>query len=123
MKRILALAALAILPLGAAPATADDVQPTGPIAVLRVNETTSDDYASFHGILIVGDSVGGYFSYKWGGSHCAGFDLGAPQVEILQRGMNNPRILIEPRTKPGAGGNQCLTAFSLVLRSDTGALP
>ncbi len=123
MKRILALAGLATLLLGAAPAYADDVQPIGLIAVLRVNELSSDDYGSFHGILIVGDSVGGYFSYKWGGSHCPGKNLEPHELEILQRGMNNPRILIEPRTKTGAGGNKCLTAFSLVLRSDTGALP
>jgi opacity protein-like surface antigen len=103
--------------------SADTVQPIAPIVALRLVEPNSDEYSSFHGFILVGDDVGGYLQYKWGGNHCPGLDLSSENVAALQRGMNNPRILIAPRTKTGAGGNQCLVAFTLVLRSDVGSLP
>ena len=117
------LAAALAVALAAAVASADTVQPIARLAAIVLNESSSDDYASYHGIIFVGDDVGGYFQYKWGGSHCPGFDVSAEALATLQRGMNNPRILIAPRTKPGAGGNQCLVSFTLVLMSDTAALP
>lgn len=104
-------------------ASADTVQPIAPIAALRLVEPTSDEYALYHGFILVGDSIGGYAQYKWGGNQCPGLDISIESVAALQRGMNNPRILIEPRTKTGAGGNQCVVGFALVLRSDVGSLP
>jgi hypothetical protein len=102
---------------------ADVIAATGPIVALRTNSLNSDDYAIFHGFIVVGDSIGGYARYHWGGSYCPGKDLSEAEVSLLQRGMNNPRIWIEPRTKNGQGGNLCLVAFDLVLRSDLGVLP
>jgi hypothetical protein len=114
------VAALAVATPGIA--RADTEQPTAPVVALQLLESTSSDFSSFHGFIKVGDSVGGYAQYKWGGNHCPGFDVSPENVAALQRGMNNPRILIQPRSKPGAG-DQCLVGFSLVLRSDTGSLP
>ena len=122
MRRSLAVAALCTLVVSSG-ASADTVQPIGPIAAMRFNNPQSDDFSSYHGFIVVGDSIGGYLTYKFGGNHCPGFDLEEFEVVALQRGMNNPRILVGPRTKQGAGGNQCMVGFTLVLRSDLGALP
>jgi hypothetical protein len=102
---------------------ADVVAATGPIVALRTNSPNSDDYALFHGFIVVGDSIGGYARYHWGGSYCPGKTLTEAEVALIQRGMNNPRIWIEPRTKNGQGGFLCLVAFNLALRSDLGVLP
>jgi hypothetical protein len=104
-------------------ASADDVKPMAPLVAVGLSESTSSEYASFHGFILVGDEIGGYLQYKWGGNHCPGLDVSSDGVAALQRGMNNPRVLIVPRTKPGAGGNQCLVGFTLALRSDTLGLP
>ncbi len=106
----------------ATPSRADTVQFVAPIVALRINSNTSDEFAVFKGFIKVGDSIGGYALYKWGGVHCSGKELTEAQVAALQAAMNNPRMLIEPRTKDGQGSTQCLVAFTFVLRSDTGAL-
>jgi len=103
-------------------ARADTVQFVAPIVALRINSNTSDEFPVFHGFIKVGDSIGGYARYEWGGSHCIGEELTEAQVAALEAAMNNPRMLIEPRTKNGQGSIQCLKAFTFVLRSDTGAL-
>ena len=121
MKRFIAVVAL--VTLLAAPASADVVGPIGPIAALRIQTPNSDDIGTFRGYVLVGDSIGGYLRYNWGGSFCPGATLTDEEIEVLQRGMNNPRMLIEPSYKIGQGGNFCLVAFSLVLRSDQAALP
>ncbi len=100
----------------------DTVQFVAPIVALRINSNTADEFPVFHGFIMVGDSIGGYARYEWGGSHCFGGDLTEAQVAALEAAMNNPRLLIEPRTQNGQGSIQCLAAFSFVLRSDTGAL-
>ena len=102
---------------------ADTVQPIAPLVAIQLLEPVSDDFSSFHGFIMVGDSVGGYARYKFGGNHCPGIDVSGENIAALQRGMNNPRILIGARTKLGVGGNQCLVGFTLVLRSDIGSLP
>jgi hypothetical protein len=77
----------------------------------------------FRGSITTGDSNLGYAQYRWGGSSCPARDLPYELVDDLQRGMNNPRVLIEPYTQPGQGGALCLVGFTFVLRSDLGALP
>ena len=92
-------------------------QAIGPIVALRIHNPNADQFASFQGLIVVGDAISGYANYRWGGSSCPGLVLTNDQVEKLQHGMNNPRILIEPYTKPGQG-QLCLVGFTLVLRSD-----
>ena len=94
----------------------------GPLVALRVHTVASDE-ATFKGFILVCDSIGGYLPYYWSGSLCAGLDVNEAEIAILQRGLDNPRMLIEPIYKLGAGGTRCLVAFSLVLRSDESALP
>ena len=124
MKRlfpfVFMIPALLMVPLPAA--LADTTQAIGPIVGLRVNHDTADSHALYHGRIFVGDSIGGYAEYRWGGSSCPGLLLPDEHVALLQRGFNNPRIMIEPYTKQGQG-SVCLVGFTLVLRSDLGALP
>lgn len=103
-------------------ARADTAQFVAPIVALRIHSNDADEFPVFHGFIKVGDSIGGYARYEWGGSHCNGRDLAEAEVAALQAAMNNPRVLIEPRTKDGQGSIQCLIGFTFVLRSDTGAL-
>ncbi len=67
--------------------------------------------------------MGGYVTYYWGGSRCPGTTLEDAEVALLHGALDNPRVHLEPRYKVGQGGALCLVAFSLVLRSETGALP
>ena len=115
MKRILRILAATLMLATAA--QADTTQAIGPIVALRIHHPTADQHASFHGLIVVGDAIGGYANYRWGGSSCPGLLLTNDEIEKLQRGMNNPRILIEPYTKQGQG-SLCLVGFTLVLRSD-----
>jgi len=117
------LVAFGLIALLATPVSADIVGPIGPIAAQRIQTPNSDDYGIFRGFILVGDSIGGYLRYNWGGSYCPGLNFTDAEVQALQRGMNNPRVLVEPSYKIGQGGNFCLVAFSLVLRSDQAALP
>lgn len=124
-RRPVASALLALLSLApAVPALAADATGAlGPIVALQVNADTSDAYLQFHGRMIVGDSIGGYEEYRWGGTACGSKVLSDQQVARLQDGMNNPRVLVEPLWQAGQGSSQCVVGFSLVLRSETGALP
>ena len=123
LGRRLGIMACALVGLWAGGLRADTVQPVGPIAAIRYHSTASDDYTTFQASVQVGDSVGGYVTYRIGGSSCPNANFDIDEIALLQRAMNNPRILIEPRTKVGQGGNLCLVAFTLVLRSELGALP
>ena len=109
MGRILVALGLA---LGLATAAgADTVRSTAPIVAMRIHGINSDE-GFFDGFIMVGDSIGGYARYNWGGSFCPGVDLNAEEVEILQRALNNPRIpdpaIHEDRAgrKPLPGGLQ-----------------
>ena len=118
MKRIFVILG-ATLVLATA-AQGDTTQAIGPIVALRIHHSNADQFASFHGLIVVGDAIGGYADYRWGGSSCPGLLLTNDEIEKLQHGMNNPRILIEPYTKQGQG-SLCLVRFTLVLRSALGA--
>jgi len=109
--------------LVAASAGADTAQPVGPLVALRIINASSDQAGGNRGFITVGDSIGGYQSYFWRGSQCPAANITEAEIAALQRGMNNPRILIQPFTKVGQGGTLCLVAFTFVLRSDLGALP
>jgi hypothetical protein len=102
---------------------ADTVGAIGRVAAIRVNTSASDDFGSFHGWVLIGDSIGGALTYKWGGSHCPGVNLEPDDRSVLQSGLDNPRLLVEPRYKIGQGGNLCLVAFILVLRNEESLLP
>lgn len=117
------IAAMALLLCVVAPAAADTDGSSGRIVALRVWGASSDDYAVHHGQIVLGDSIGGFATYYWGGSYCPGKDLDPQLVDMLQRGLDNPRIVIRPRLKNGQGGNQCVVAFQLILRSELGYVP
>ncbi len=121
MKRILVI--LGATPMLATALSADTTQGVAPIVALRIIHTTSDQFAMFRGSITIGDANLGYAQYRWGGSSCPALTLPTDLVDKLQRGMNNPRVLIEPYTKPGQAGSLCLVGFTLILRSDLGALP
>jgi hypothetical protein len=103
-------------------ASADTIQTIAPLVAVRILTTNSDNYGNHHGFISVGDSEGGYAQYYWGGAVCPGLLLNDSQREHLQRGMGNPRILIETRTKLGQG-SLCVVGFTFVLRSDLAGLP
>jgi hypothetical protein len=123
MQRLTLLLAVSLVILTAARAGADTVQPIGPLVALRILNNASDEVGIYGGFITVGDSIGGYQTYFWEGSRCPALTFTDGEIAVLQRGMNNPRILIQPFTKVGQGGTLCLVAFTLVLRSDLGALP
>ena len=125
MRRALCLALLgsAISLLCAATAYADNTDALARLVAIRINTTSSDDYGVFHGFIITGDDIGGPKTYKWGGSQCPAVDVTDAFLAELGRGLQNPRIRIEVRWKPGQGATPCLVAFTSVLRSETGVLP
>lgn len=114
-----ALAALVL----AAPAGADLQAATGRLVSLLVVEPTSDDYALYHGAITVGDPIGGFGTYHWGGSFCPGKDLPEASVAELHRALDNPRIVVQPFTKNGQGGALCVVAVRYILRSEQGLFP
>jgi hypothetical protein len=101
----------------------DNVGALAPLVALNVNTVDSDTFLQFHGRMIVGDSIGGYAEYRWGGTACGSKTLEEYEVARLQDAMNNPRILVQPLWQAGQGSSQCLVGFWFVLRSETGALP
>lgn len=118
-----ALCALTLV-LPASPAlAADALGALGPIVVVERNSQSADAYLQWHGRMVVGDSIGGYLEYRWGGVACGSRVLTESQTGELIAAMNNPRILVLPRWQSGQGGSQCLVGYSFVLRSETGALP
>jgi len=112
--------ALLLLPLSAQ--AADEVGALGPIVLFGHSDASADKFLQYHGRLVVGDSVGGYQEYRWGGASCGSKTLTDAHLAELMAGMNNPRILIQPLWKAGQGSAQCLVGYDLVLRSETGAL-
>jgi len=121
----LALSTFVLLPLaftGSARA-ADNVGALGPLVVVARNSDSADLYLLYNGRIIVGDAIGGYAEYRWGGTSCGTKTLTEAQTSDLLAAMNNPRVLIEPLWQAGQGLSQCLVGYSFVLRSETGALP
>ena len=122
-----ALAPLLALLLGvgalAQPGAADVQAATGRLVALLVVEPTSDTYPLYHGQITVGDSIGGFATYHWGGSFCPGQTLPLETVASLQRALDNPRILVQPFTKNGQGGNLCVVAVRYILRNEQGLFP
>jgi len=104
-----------VLSLWAAPALAvDNVGAIGRIVALQVNGPDSDSSAAHDGRIHV--EVGGQLEeYVWGGTQCSSFHLDEAQVATLQRGLDNPRIVVKPFWKAGTSAS-CLVAFQLILR-------
>jgi hypothetical protein len=121
----LALSTFVMLPLAfAGPARAtESVGALGPIVVVARNTDSADLYLQYNGRMIVGDAIGGYLEYRWGGTSCGSRTLTEAQTSDLLAAMNNPRVLIQPVWQDGQGSTLCLVGYSFVLRSETGALP
>jgi hypothetical protein len=104
-------------------ANADVQAATGRLVSLYVVEPTSDEYAIQHGSITVGDSIGGFGTYHWGGSYCPGKDLPESTVAALHRALDDPRVVVQPFTKNGQGGALCIVAVRYILRSEQGLFP
>jgi len=114
------LAGIATL-VSPAVAGADTSGPQGKIVKLTLNQSTSDDFASFHGSITVRSGKSKHDTYKWGGNHCPGLDVSAANVERLAGAFHTRRFTtIKPRYKPGAGGNKCLVGFDFKGRANEG---
>jgi len=121
----LALSTFVMLPLifGSPAQAAENVGALGPIVLVARNTDSADLYLLYNGRMVVGDAIGGYAEYRWGGTSCGSRTLTEAQTSDLLAAMNNPRVLIEPLWQAGQGIVQCLVGYSFVLRSETGALP
>ncbi|MBW2724835.1 MAG: hypothetical protein JRE71_10640 [Deltaproteobacteria bacterium] len=110
----------ALLATASVASAVDNVGATGRILALRVNTLASDDYGSFHGSLLIGDQIAGITTYWWGGSRCPATTVTEQNIAMLQRALENPRILVEPAWRTGQGGTTCLVRFTFFLRSEQG---
>lgn len=121
-RTFLSIAALAgiLLATASVASAVDNVGATGRVLALRVNTSASDDYGLDHGFLLIGDPITGITTYTWGGSRCPATTVTEANVAMLQRGLENPRILVEPAWRTGQGGSTCLVRFTFFLRSETG---
>jgi hypothetical protein len=123
MRSAIRLGFLAAICTLVAPATAgaDTSGANGRIVKLSINESTSDDFAKFHGSITVKSGKNASEVYKWGGNHCPGVDVSAANVERLALAFHTRRFtVIKPRYKPGAGGNKCLVGFDLRGKANEG---
>jgi hypothetical protein len=120
---LLSLASLLFATLLPGLAIADLQGATGRLVALIVFEPTSDEYALHHGSITVGDAIGGFATYHWGGSFCPGKDLAEASVASLHRALDNPRIVVQPFTKNGQGGALCAVAIRYILRNEQGMFP
>jgi hypothetical protein len=71
----------------------------------------------------MGDSIGGFATYHWGGSFCPGKDLPEASVAALHRALDNPRVVVQPFSQNGQGGALCLVALRFILRNEQGLFP
>jgi len=122
-RALLVLMALAAMLAPSPTATADVQAATGRVVALLVVEPTSDDYAAYHGQVTVGDPIGGFATYHWGGSFCPGKDLLEGSIAALHRALDDPRVVIQPFTKNGQGGALCIVAVRYILRNEQGLFP
>ncbi len=105
------------------PVAADVQAATGRLVGLLVVEPTSNEYGLYRGSITVGDSIGGFATYHWGGSYCPGKDLSEASVAALHRALDNPRVVVQPFTLNGQGGALCVVAVRYILRSEQGLFP
>jgi hypothetical protein len=117
------LALLLVFGSIAGPSAADVQAATGRLVALLVVDPTSDSYPLYHGAISVGDSIGGFTTYHWGGSFCPGKDLLEPSVAALHRALDDPRVVVQPFTKNGQGGALCVVAVRYILRNEQGMFP
>ncbi len=57
--------------------------PQGRVLALRLNLPSSDDYGIDHGSVVIGDSIGGVQTYRWGGSRCNAVAFNDDQFAML----------------------------------------
>jgi hypothetical protein len=114
-------AAAAFLALPAAIVYADDAGATGRVVSVRVNETSSDDAASYRGTVTIrtGSKKNPEVAeYRWGGNQCPGRNVSEENVDRLVEALSDSdEIRVTPYFKTGNGGTKCLTAFDVVHRS------
>lgn len=94
-------------------ASADSNGTKGRVIDLTVNESSSDDYAKFHGSVTL-YAQKSKTTYHWGGSYCPGKDLSSDSVERLTQAFLTRRwTKVTPTYKNGQGSYKCLVAYTL----------
>lgn len=91
---------------------ADSLGNIGAIDAVTVYESSSDDYAMQHGMLVVREKSGTLRTYRWGGSFCPGRTLTTSSVALLFEALrSNGTVEVVPSFKLGNGSERCLTGF------------
>lgn len=94
-------------PVQPAPRTMDVVAPFGVIQSVVINEPSSNEFSSFHGLLNVSYGGNQTVLYRWGGSSCPGRNLREMSQKMLQDALAN-NLKVRVQTKNGAGGSLCI---------------
>lgn len=109
-----ALTAAVVLP---STSFADSNGVAGYVAAVTVYESSSDEYGTANGSVSVregGQATGTLREYKWGGSLCAGKNVGSEDVRLLVDAMRGrSEMQIVPTYKVGNGATRCLTGFKI----------
>lgn len=96
---------------------ADSTGVAGSVTAVTIHESSSDEYGTFNGSVTVregNDASGTAREYKWGGSLCAGKNVGADDVRLLTEAMRaRSDLQIVPSYKIGNGATRCLTGFKI----------
>ena len=96
---------------------ADDIGDVGPLAGLEVFTTSADGYLSYHGRVLVKNSLGALDEYRWGGTSCGLRLLSEAQVGALQAALNTKNMFLRPAYQLGQGDLRCLVGFLLVPKT------
>jgi hypothetical protein len=116
MPRLAIAFAVAVHLLGTDAAAADFQGATGSLVGLQINGDSSDQNPTHEGLLWV-ETDGALVQYVWKGAVCSTLGIEGAEIEILQSGLDNPRILIQPFYKAGSNQARCLVAYRLIHRS------
>lgn len=103
----------AALGIAATAAHADTQGDGGQLAGVKINETSSDNYAFERGSLVVYENGLLPRKYQWGGQACNGKNLSEQNQNILARVVASRAVTITPFYKTGGGNVRCLVGFRL----------
>jgi len=107
-------AALVILP---STTFADSTGNSGVVIALTVHESTSDDYGTHRGRVMIREGAepgSAQTEYRWGGTLCQGRNLTEANISLLMdafRSRSDAQLI--PRYKNGQAGIRCLTSFTI----------
>jgi hypothetical protein len=103
---------LVLLSFSFKPAFADTAGEPGEILSIEILESTSDNFVTWHGDVVIRQlSDGRDQQYRWGGAACPGRDLEDARVNYLFELSTTPYMVVTIYWKQGAGGNRCVVGF------------